>query len=288
MLTAISAQEKPVLIMAPQQTVACIYCMHGLLDPPALERKMPLYQERLVQYASGQLRCCTCEAGRTYLAWLTSATQKEQERARKEGALPDQIRAARQERIFENAGIPGKYAAYTLPGFERIAANDPAKRDAIAALRHYEQHGYAQVGEQRRNGIVLWGEPGVGKTGSMAPLFTQLVRNGRTGLWLQYNQFMADMRRFDDGQVDERMRTCQNADLLFIDDLGDVTASKSASDYAKDVLFRVIDHRTSRDMALFITTNLAPQELEIQFSSRITRRLLSACAVIRMGGRTLR
>lgn len=288
MLTALKPQETSVLIMAPQQTVACIYCTHGLIDPPALERKMPLYQERLVQYASGQLRCCTCEAGRTYLAWLKSATDRERERSQQDSALPEKIRAERQERIFENAGIPGKYASYTLQGFERIAANDPAKRDAIVALRHYEQHGHVQVGEQRRSGILLWGEPGVGKTGSMAPLFTQLVRNGRTGLWLQYNQFMADMRRFEDGQVDERMRACQNADLLFIDDLGDVTASKSASDYAKDVLFRVIDHRTSRDMTLFITTNLAPQELELQFSTRITRRLLSACAVIRMGGRALR
>ena len=277
------------LIVPPSaDTMNCIYCDYGLIDPPPLTRTMPLYQERMIQFAAGQLRTCSCQAGQRYAAWLGVTFLRESERSQEESDLPRRMEAARQARIFQGAGVPAKYADYTLPGFELAAGNDPEKREAVAALRSYEQHGYVMTGDDRRTGIVLWGAPGVGKTGSMAPLFTQLVRQGHSGLWLQYNQFMADMRKFDDGQVDARMAACQTAEYLFIDDLGDVTASKAATDYTKDVLFRVIDHRTSRHLPIFATTNLAPQELAEQFSSRIARRLLSACAVIRMGGRTLR
>lgn len=275
-------------IVLPERMIGCIYCDNGLIDPPKLKGDRPLYQERLIQHAAGQLRLCTCELGRAYGRWLGIASDKESARQMEQDDLPRRMAAARQERIFSSAGIPERYAAYTLPGFERIAGNDAGKREAIAALRQYEQFGYVQQGDDRRSGIVLWGEPGVGKTGSMAPLFTGLVQQGYAGLWLQYNQFLADMRRFEDGQVDERMAACQSVTYLFIDDLGDVTASKAATDYTKDVLFRIIDHRTSRNLPIFATTNLAPQELADQFSSRIARRLLAACAVIRMAGRTLR
>lgn len=285
--TALAVIER--LIAPPSlERVNCVYCDYGLINPPPLTRTMPLYQERLIQFAAGKLHLCTCPAGKQYAAWLGAATLRESARRQEESDLPRRMEAARQAKIFQGAGVPSRYADYTLPGFERIAGNDPGKREAIATLRCYEQHGYALAGDEQRSGIVLWGAPGVGKTGSMAPLFTQLVRQGHSGLWLQYNQFMADMRKFDDGQVDARMEACQSVEYLFIDDLGDVTASKTATDYTKDVLFRVIDHRTSRAMPIFATTNLAPQELAEQFSSRIARRLLSACAVIRMEGRTLR
>lgn len=285
-MTALTAIER--LITPPSERMNCIYCDYGLIDPPPLKRDRPLYQERLIQFAAGELRLCACQAGRSYANWLGATSEQEAARSQEEGDLPRRMEAARQAKIFQNAGVPSRYAEYTLPGFERLSANDPGKREAIAALRSFEQHGCVMAGEEQRSGIVLWGEPGVGKTGSMAPLFTQLVRQGHSGLWLQYNQFMADMRKFDDGQVDARMKACQEVEYLFIDDLGDVTASKAATDYTKDVLFRVIDHRSSRSMPIFATTNLAPQELAEQFSSRIARRLLSACAVIRMGGRTLR
>lgn len=276
------------LVVPPSAAMNCIHCDYGLLDPPPLQRNRPLYQERLIQFAAGELRFCSCDAGKRYARWIGSATEREEKRSREESDLPKRMAAARQARVFENAGVPEKYAAYTLPGFERKAGNDPGKRDAIAALRHYEQHGHVVQNDEERHGLLLWGPPGVGKTGSLSPLFVQLVRSGRSGLWLQYNQFLADMRRFEDGQVDERMRACQSVDFLLIDDLGDVTASKAATDYTKDVLFRVIDHRVTRNLPILATTNLAPQELVEQFSARIARRLLGACAVVHMGGATLR
>lgn len=267
----------------------CDECQHGIRRPaPKLRHDRPLYQERLTQWQSGELRLCDCAAGLILADWLQRIHAQQRQHEDDLAGLPARLAEARQDRIFQNAGIPARYAAYTLDGFERLAANDLGKRDAIATLRHYQQHGHAlQAGEQRQ-GILLWGPPGAGKTGSLSPLFTHLVRSGASGLWLQYNQLMADMRRFEDGQVDARMAACQSVQYLFLDDLGDPAAQKTATDYARDVIFRIIDYRTSRNMPIFVTTNLSPQELSDQFHQRTARRLLSACAAIHMAGKILR
>jgi hypothetical protein len=41
-------------------------------------------------------------------------------------------------------------------------------------------------------------------------------------------------------------------------------------------------------MPIFVTTNLAPDMLINQFDQRTARRLLGACAIHHMGGKTLR
>lgn len=79
---------------------------------------------------------------------------------------------------------------------------------------------------------------------------------------------------------------------ILLDKHGNIIAgnktAKVATDYARDVMFRIIDYRTSRNLPIFVTTNLSPAELSDQFHDRTARRLLSACAVINMQGKTLR
>lgn len=283
---------RPVLaaIHTPETAWAngCQHCTQGLVNPPELRRDRPLYQERLTQFRFGHLQFCNCDAGQAYRSYVTGAADRQHQEDSEMADLPRRMAEQRLSRLFDSAGVPGKYAEFTLAGFERLAGADPGKRDAVTILRHYEQHGFATQHGERKSGIVFWGVPSTGKTGSLAPLFTHMVRQGNSGLWVQYNQLMAEMRRFEDGQVDERMAACQTVDYLFIDDLGDPAAQKTATDYARDVLFRIIDHRTSRNMPNFVTTNLSPQELADQFHQRIARRLLAACAVVNMGGRILR
>ena len=287
-MTATFTAPAAAVTVADRQ-LGCDHCQHGILRPvPALRNDRPLYQERLAQYQAGELRPCNCPAGSRLADWLGAAGDNEQAYQQNLAALPAKLAERRNDQIFQNAGIPAKYAAYTLAGFEQLVGADPGKRDAVQALRHYQQHGHAVQNGEERPGLLLWGPSGSGKTGSLSPLFTDLVRRGASGLWLQYNQLMADMRKFEDGQVDARMEACQSVAYLFLDDLGDPSAQKAATDYARDVLFRIVDYRTSRNMPIFVTTNLAPDMLINQFDQRTARRLLGACAIHHMGGKTLR
>lgn len=267
----------------------CEQCEYGILRPvPPLQRIRPLYQERETQFRTGQLHICTCRAGDALRTWLTGAQQRTDQEAAALAAMPQIAEQRRLARIFETAGVPERYASYTIEGFVKLVGADPGKLAAIRAISQYRIEGKATMDGADKSGILLHGAPGMGKTGSLAPLFTELVRKGSSGLWVQYNELMADMRRFEDGQVDDRMHACQTVSYLFIDDFGDPSAQKTATDYARDVIFRIVDFRTSRNMPIFVTTNLSPDALQNQYDARIARRLLSACAVVPVSGKVLK
>ena len=199
----------------------------------------------------------------------------------------DEMARRRTDKLWSSAGVPPKYADYTLNGYVKKVGNDPGKRAAIDSIKHYYEHGSAPAGDYNRTGILLYGDPGQGKTGALAPLFTHLIRSGHEGLWLQYNDFLDDMRDFDSGNVRPRMEQCKDIDYLFIDDFGDPEAGKAATDYARDVMFRIIDHRVNGNKPMFITTNLSPQQISQQFHGRTARRIAEVCVLVEVNGRSL-
>lgn len=259
-------------------------CTYGITDPPALTGYLPTYQERLVQHRAGQLHFCACPAGDAMQRYLADADSADQADAQRRAAEPQRAAQRRAEAAFSAAGVPARYAAYLFDGFLRLAGSDPGKRQAIDLIWSYFQRGPAA---DTQPGIYLYGPPAMGKTGCLSPLFVHLVRGGATGLWLQYNELMAEMRRFEDGKVDERMDAMKSVQYLFIDDLGDPAASRSATDYARDVLFRLIDHRATNNRTMFVTSNLAPGDIANQFHARIARRLTAACVAVQMSGQVL-
>ncbi len=268
--------------------LACDRCHFGLVQPPPVSPLLPVWEARLRQYVAGELQFCTCPAGmqrqQAFAAQLAAAAQRRQD----QDAAHVVRNQKRQAGLFQAAGVPARYAAFTLAGFERLVGSDPGKRAALTTVRSYQAAGEVQTSDGIKRGIFLYGPPGVGKTGVLSPLFLELVQRGHTGLWVQYNDLMAEMRRFEDGQVDARMDACKNVEYLFIDDFGDPAAQRVATDYARDVIFRIVDHRSSRNLALFVTSNLTIGELADQFHERVARRLKTACAVVPVGGKVLK
>lgn len=211
-------------------------------------------------------------------------------------AIPcDCMKKARQKRaqaaLWDNAGVPKRYAGYTFVRYMEMAGQDPGKQDAIAAIYSYSEDGcLPNPTEPARpyTGIMLHGASGVGKTGALSPLFTASLQAGKQGLWLQYNDFLDSVRRFDvEGGaqlIENRIRHAQSVPLLFIDDLGDPDSKRGASDYANDVLLRVVNHRVDNDLPMLITSNLDPANMAGQFRSRLYRRISECCAVIEVTG----
>ena len=105
----------------------CDHCRYGIQHPiPALRNDRPLYQERLAQFNAGELRPCNCAAGAVLADWLGVSSQNEQQYQDNLAAMPTKLAGRRNDQIFANAGIPAKYAAYTLSGFEQLAGGAPA------------------------------------------------------------------------------------------------------------------------------------------------------------------
>lgn len=87
-----------------------------------------------------------------------------------------------------------------------------------------------------------------------------------------------DFRPGDDSV--RRVRDCQRAALLVIDDLG----AEKASEWTQERLYSVIDHRYSNCMPLLVTGNLPPRQLAEQTGDRVASRLAEMCAVVAMTG----
>lgn len=262
---------------------SCDKCQCGLIDPPAPPVTLPLYRARTVQYLAGELVFCTCENARRYFTYLNVQVETYQSDAHIMAQANQRYAERQKEFLWQNAKVPPKYAAYTFGSYVAKAAGDPGKQEAITAIRQLQETG--SVGD--KPGLLLWGAPGVGKTGALSPLFLHFLRQGQTGLWVQYNELMSEMRKFEDGNVGSRMEMCKSIDVLFIDDFGDPAAEKAASDYSRDVMFRIIDYRLNNGKRMLITSNLDLDKIADQFHARIARRLKECCAVVAVGGRPL-
>ena len=240
---------------------------------------------RTAQFAEGQLQFCDCAAGSRWRAFFKLPQPENQADILQRQAAEAQER--RQQQLWENAGVPAKYKKFTLKSFRDVAGNDPEKQEAFDAVLEYHKEGGLLIEGIIKTGILLHGDPGVGKTGILSPLFVDLLRQGFSGLWVQYNELMASLRDFESGNVQERIEMCQTVDYLFIDDFGDPASTRGATDYARDTMFRIIDHRNNNTLPMFVTSNLDMAQIGDQFHVRLARRLGDACAVIKMGGRAL-
>jgi len=252
-------------------------CAFGLVNPPKPSPNLPLYEARLAQYMAGGLEFCGCENGQRYQVYFQDKAAEYK---------PDGLRLEEQRlaQLWKNAGVPPQYAQYTLKGYADIAGKDPGKMEAITALKAIQR----ETTYKDKFGLVLWGEPGVGKTGALSPLFVHLLRNGCAGLWIQYNELMASLRDFESGEVEMRVQKYKTIEYLFIDDLGDPMAEAAATAYARECLMRIVDYRKNHGLPILATSNLNLDAMEQQFHKRIVQRLQETCTVIEVKGKVLR
>jgi DNA replication protein DnaC len=78
----------------------------------------------------------------------------------------------------------------------------------------------------------------------------------------------------------QRIRDCQRALLLAIDDIG----AEKPSEWTQERFYSVIDHRYANQLPLIVTSNLPPAKLAEQVGERSASRLAEMCEVVAMTG----
>jgi DNA replication protein DnaC len=143
----------------------------------------------------------------------------------------------------------------------------------------------------KAEGLYLAGPVGTGKTHAawvtvVAWCITAGVRP-RDGYWAEEYQgggwhgppviFARMVDLLDDfrpgGESVQRVRDCQNAALLVIDDLG----AEKPSEWTQERLYSVIDHRYANCLPLLVTGNLPPAKIAEQTGDRVASRLAEMC-----------
>lgn len=90
-------------------------------------------------------------------------------------------------------------------------------------------------------------------------------------IFSRLTDLLDDFRPGDDSV--QRVRDCQSARLLVIDDLG----AEKASEWTQERLYSVVDHRYANCMPLIVTGNLPPAKLAEQTGDRVASRLAEMC-----------
>lgn len=183
-------------------------------------------------------------------------------RARHEEALAALEVAAIQrqaDRVLDAAELPAKLRRYGL--------------DAYTCLGSMIDKGHRwQVCSHRGANLLLWGDIGTYKTSFGAALLREHLAQGGSGLFLPVGDFLGRIRASygSDASSDERaasewtlVRDATAPGLLLLDDV-----PADLSDWARGILFRMLNARDLHERATILTTNLNLTQIEAALGKR--------------------
>lgn len=152
----------------------------------------------------------------------------------------------RQDRVWQEAGIPPKFSRFTLDGL----AERPGKAMLAEQLRSWRQ---------TRDWLLLWGPPGTCKSGGAVAALRQHQSEGGQGLFMLLNRVLDRMQatfgaRDDEPGYQEAFKTLVDAELLILDDIG--ANRKPLSAWGQEQLFKIVDARDLAEQQTVLTTNL--------------------------------
>jgi len=135
---------------------------------------------------------------------------------------------------------------------------------------------------EKRQGLILYGSVGTGKTFGAACIANQLLSQGISVVMTSFVRLIDEMRRFDE-DVYRKIQRIMRAKLLIIDDLG---AERDTS-FALEKVYDIIDARYLSKKPLILTTNLNIVDMlneEDARYSRIYDRIFEMCVPIPFEG----
>jgi DNA replication protein DnaC len=156
------------------------------------------------------------------------------------------IRQRRQDRVWQDAGIPPKFAKYTL----ETLAHLPGKERLAERLGTWQR---------TRFWLVLSGPPGTCKSGGAASLLAALQAEGGQGLYVILPRFLDRLQETFGASDDQpgyrqALQTVLDAEFLVLDDLG--VNGKPLSPWGLEQVFKVVNDRDLNERQTVLTTNL--------------------------------
>lgn len=142
--------------------------------------------------------------------------------------------------------------------------------------------------ETERGNLLLYGEPGLGKTFLTNCIAKSLLDSGHTVLYLSaidifeqiFGQYLIN-KKFE---LEELYNYIYNSELLIIDDLG----TETTNTFVCSSLFAIINQRELDGKSTVISTNLSMQDLQERYSERIMSRIVESYTVLHLYGENIR
>lgn len=168
--------------------------------------------------------------------------------------------------LFSISNLGDKYLQASFANFERRVGAENALKVAKYYATHFDEFG--------PDSIMLFGEPGNGKTHLAASIHNHLVKQGKVVVFVSMPELLGKIKStFNKNNRDSEqqiLRALNSCDLLIIDDLG----AEKTSDWVLETIFTIFDSRYRRKLPILTTSNLSPKELPPQIGKRVCDRLV--------------
>lgn len=198
------------------------------------------------------------------------AVHQEQEVREAEKQKTDKI-----SKLLDGSGIMrGKFSRMTFGTFE-----SKHQGKAFEAAKKYAE----AFGSNTKNGLFFFGKAGAGKTHLVVSIARYIIEQKQVSVkFARVIDLLMDIRKtyntdeyFRTENETELLRKYSTVPLLILDDLG----AEKTTDWARQILYQIIDSRWIDDKPLIITSNLALLELAERFDDRISSRIGGSCEV---------
>lgn len=176
------------------------------------------------------------------------------------------IEQSLRRRLFQFSNLD-ELQSFTFESFNPHGRLGLGEQQKESIERAYNQaRSYA---ESLQGWLLIQGRYGVGKTHIAAAIANACALRGIPTLFLTVPDLL-DTLRFafsaEDTTFEERFEEIRKAPLLIMDDFG----TQSATEWAREKLFQILNYRYINDLPLVVTTNLALEEIEGRIRSRLS------------------
>ena len=240
----------------------CEFCSKEL-NPIGLEFLYENISSDVLEYER-----CTCTKAQEY--WKEKDNQKN--KAEKRKYFREII-----NKIYKKSYIEEKFQNMNFENFDIHSGNEIA----IKVAKDYANKCVTKI---QRNGLIITGKSGIGKTHLAASIANKLIENEQIVLMGRLTTLLDAIKEtFGDSTKSESklIELYSNVDMMIIDDLG----TEKISNWALEKIYTIIENRNENGLPIIITTRFDKcglierfsQSQDVQLADAVISKLYQMC-----------